>query len=59
MAFVIENGVLKQYLPEEEVTTVIIPEDVACDGGVLDFFVDNGLGPIVMEVWKDGKWCRK
>lgn len=33
--------------------------DVACDGGVLDFFVDNGLGPIVMEVWKDGKWCRK
>ena len=32
---------------------------MAIDGGVLDFVVDNGLGPIVMEVWKDGKWYRK
>ncbi len=26
------------------------------EGKVLDFVVENGTGPIDMEVWKDGKW---
>ena len=30
--------------------------DLTCDGGVLDFVIENGTQPIVMEVWKDGKW---
>lgn len=30
--------------------------DLTSEGGVLDFVVDNGTQPIVMEVWKDGKW---
>ena len=25
-------------------------------GGVFDYVVQNGMAPIVMEVWKDGKW---
>lgn len=33
--------------------------DLTCDGGVLDFVVDNGTQPIVMEVWKDGKWVQR
>ena len=33
--------------------------DVALDGGVIDFVVDNGVRPIIMEVWKDGKRYRK
>ena len=30
--------------------------ELTCDGGVLDFVIENGTQPIVMEVWKDGKW---
>ena len=26
------------------------------EGGVLDFVAENGTQPIVMEVWKDGRW---
>lgn len=33
--------------------------DLTYDGGVLDFVVDNGTQPIVMEVWKDGKWVQR
>lgn len=32
--------------------------DLTCCGGVLDFVVDNGTQPIVMEVWQDGQWVR-
>lgn len=30
--------------------------DMTSEGGVLDFVVENGTQPIVMEVWKDGRW---
>lgn len=33
--------------------------DLTFEGGVLDFVVDNGTQPIVMEVWKDGKWVQR
>lgn len=32
--------------------------EVTYEGGVLDFVVDNGTQPIVMEVWQDGQWVR-
>lgn len=32
---------------------------MCCDGYVLDFVMDNGTQPIVMEVWKDGKWVQR
>ena len=28
------------------------------DGGVLGFVMENGTSPILMEVWKDGKWVQ-
>ncbi len=28
-------------------------------GGVFDYVVENGMAPIVMEVWKDGKWQKE
>ena len=30
--------------------------ELTTEGEVLDFVVENGTQPIVMEVWKDGKW---
>ena len=30
--------------------------DLTDEGGVLDFAIEHGTQPIVMEVWKDGKW---
>ncbi len=30
--------------------------DLTFRGGVLDFAIEHGTQPIVMEVWKDGKW---
>ena len=33
--------------------------DLTFEGGVLDFVIDNGTQPIVMEVWKDGKWVQR
>ena len=30
--------------------------DLPYNGGVLDFVAENGTQPIVMEVWKDGRW---
>lgn len=33
--------------------------DLTWGGGVLDFVVENGTQPIVMEVWKDGKWVQR
>ena len=30
--------------------------DMTYEGDVLDFVVENGTQPIIMEVWKDGKW---
>lgn len=32
--------------------------DMTYEGDVLDFVVENGTQPIVMEVWKDGRWQR-
>ena len=32
--------------------------DLTWKGDVLDFVVENGTQPIIMEVWKDGKWQR-
>lgn len=32
--------------------------DLPFNGGVLDFVAENGTQPIVMEVWKDGRWQR-
>lgn len=32
--------------------------DLTINGGVLDFIVNNGLGSIIMEVWKDEKWLQ-
>jgi hypothetical protein len=33
--------------------------DLTCGDGVLDFVVNNGTQPIVMEVWKNGKWVQR
>lgn len=33
--------------------------DLTFNGGVLDFAIDNGTQPIVMEVWKNGKWVQR
>ena len=30
--------------------------DLSSCGGVLDFVMDNGTQPVVMEIWKNGKW---
>ena len=32
--------------------------DLAYNGGVLNFVMKNGTQPIVMEIWKDGKWIK-
>ncbi len=32
--------------------------DLTFGGGVLDFVVENGTQPIIMEIWKDGRWQR-
>lgn len=32
--------------------------DLTYDGGVLDFAIDYGPEPIVMEIWKEGKWVQ-
>lgn len=33
--------------------------DLSWGGGVLDFVVDNGTQPIIMEVWQNGKWIQQ
>ena len=42
-------------IPEEE-TVGEDSWDMTSDGGVLDFVIENGTQPIVMEIWIDGKW---
>ncbi len=33
--------------------------DLTINGGVLNFIVNNGLSPVIIEVWKDGEWIEK
>ena len=58
-----EAAFIRRFCDEDEFEDLKDLEDVfdeawdlSCCGGVLDFVMENGTQPIVMEIWKDGKW---
>lgn len=45
------DNIKKEELDEETYNSTI-------NEGVLNFIVNNGLAPVIKEVWKDGKWIQ-
>lgn len=47
----VSDNIKKEELDEEIYNLTV-------SGGVLNFIVNNGLAPVIIEVWKDGKWIQ-
>ncbi len=63
-----EAAFIRKFGDPDDFDDIIDEEELGCSdeawdltscGGVLDFVVKHGTQPIVMEVWKNGKWVHK
>lgn len=66
IAVLSEAAFIRRFADPDDFEDLMSEEDLneeawnlTFDGGVLDFVIENGTQPIVMEVWKDGKWVQR
>lgn len=66
IAVLSEPAFIRRFGNPDDFDNLMAEEDIyekawelTCGDSVLDFVINNGTQPIVMEVWTDGKWAQR
>ena len=61
-----EAAFIRRFADPDDFEDLVSEEDLceeawnlSMDGGVLDFAVENGTQPLVIEIWQNGRWIAK